>query len=74
MKKLVAMTVTSYGRCQDCGKPWLYTWFISKDSHFPLECTYCHHKAVLRIEKSELTPDDEITVYNEIVRRENKGE
>jgi hypothetical protein len=71
MQKWIGMINTGFGRCRDCLKAWFYTWWPGQGDHFPLVCIYCGKKEVLRIEESELSPDDKIIIYNEIIRREN---
>ena len=55
MQKWIAMINHGYERCQDCLKPWFYTWWVDSDSHFSIECIYCGKKEVLLIEESELS-------------------
>lgn len=72
MQKWLAMINHGYGRCGVCLKPWFYSWWVDSETHFPLECIYCGKKEVLLIEENELSSNDKIIIYKEIVRREGK--
>ena len=69
MQRWLAMINNGFGRCQECLKPFYYSWWLT--TRFPLKCRFCGKDAVLRVERGELSPDDQIIIYNEIKRLED---
>jgi hypothetical protein len=70
----IAEMATGFCRCRECGQTFIYSYVIENGKQVTNPtCIYCgYDKVVSAINKSEVTPDDLVTVTNMIDKLEDE--